>query len=392
MAWLISTYQHLLSGLAAILLAVSLTAACGGSGDSAGNSAASGASPAPEGLPDARPADCPLVMPPAAEPYSTIRVVTVDGASRTIASLPEDAGGRPMPSSAMSWSPDGARLALTVWDGDAGEHVICVVAADGSGASGFTLGSRARDGAAYEELRTGVVWSPDGSSLALAGDGEIYVVRPDGTKLLRVTDDNYPDFGPAWSPDSTRLVFSSERDDDPNRRVQLVFVADVADRERATLSGGWDGAWPAWLPDGRIAYSRWVETDWDIQTADADGSNAQPLVHMSTSELYPVPSPDGAWIACMAFALDGPGSLYVIGAESREIVLLGQAAGYPAWSPDGRQLAYSESSGIRIAKAGVWEPGDALAGAGKADRAVWSPDGEQLAVMTWGGKNLPGGN
>ena len=52
-------------------------------------------------------------------------------------------------------------------------------------------------------------WSPDGTRIAFSsdrdGDYEIYVMNADGTHPIQLTDDPWAsDFGPAWSPDGHR--------------------------------------------------------------------------------------------------------------------------------------------------------------------------------------------
>ncbi|RPJ30057.1 MAG: hypothetical protein EHM35_12940, partial [Planctomycetaceae bacterium] len=43
------------------------------------------------------------------------------------------------------------------------------------------------------------------------GNQEIYVMAVDGSEPTRLTDEQADDFGPAWSPDGSRIVFSSKR-------------------------------------------------------------------------------------------------------------------------------------------------------------------------------------
>jgi Tol biopolymer transport system component len=54
-------------------------------------------------------------------------------------------------------------------------------------------------------------WSPDGSRLAFAAGGDLFVLRPTSGALERVTTGDAFDLSPDWSPDGRSLVFQSDR-------------------------------------------------------------------------------------------------------------------------------------------------------------------------------------
>jgi Tol biopolymer transport system component len=43
-------------------------------------------------------------------------------------------------------------------------------------------------------------WSPDAAWIAFVGRGDLYVIRPDGTGLRRLTRTKADEFSPAWQP------------------------------------------------------------------------------------------------------------------------------------------------------------------------------------------------
>ena len=59
-------------------------------------------------------------------------------------------------------------------------------------------------------------WSPDGSRIAFSSDRdantEIYMMNTDGSGIVRLTDHPASDMEPAWSPDGKLIAFSSNRD------------------------------------------------------------------------------------------------------------------------------------------------------------------------------------
>jgi len=84
------------------------------------------------------------------------------------------------------------------------------------------------------------------------------------------------DIEPFWSPDGEHIVFTSDRDGNPN-----IYIMD-ADGSNVTLltDGPGNDNNPSWSPDGdRIAFSSDRDGDWEIYVMDADGSNTIQLTH-----------------------------------------------------------------------------------------------------------------
>jgi len=199
-------------------------------------------------------------------------------------------------------------------------------------------------------------WSPDGTRIAFERNGEIYLMKADGSGVTRLTHDDVPDAAPAWSPDGTKLAFA--------HGPQIVFVdADGRNGRQVTDPGEHvaDGE-PAWSPDGRlIAFTRVTNTadgklESAIHTVATDGTAERFLV-IDAAE--PAWSPDGRRIAyssraerslraCSGSCTPG-GELYVLPSGGGEPVRLTTSAATdrsPAWSPDGRSIAFgSDRSG-----------------------------------------------
>src|ERR687888_430269 len=95
------------------------------------------------------------------------------------------------------------------------------------------------------------VASPDGRKIAfsrgLEGRTEIYVMNRDGSGLVDLTRHAGDDFDPMWSPDGTRLAFTSRRTGDDET---YVMNADGSGVRRVTKSRGPDEN-PSWLSGGK---------------------------------------------------------------------------------------------------------------------------------------------
>ncbi|MDP9342971.1 MAG: hypothetical protein M3Q23_12965 [Actinomycetota bacterium] len=92
-------------------------------------------------------------------------------------------------------------------------------------------------------------WDPDGKTIAFVsnrdGDNEIFVIDADGTGLKELTDNAVNDEGPAWSPAGDRIGFMSNRDQ-PSFEI-YTMRDDGADVRRITHDDFVDG-FPAWQP------------------------------------------------------------------------------------------------------------------------------------------------
>lgn len=249
------------------------------------------------------------------------------------------------------WSPDGSRIALVQVPQGETDTEVFVMGADGGGLTRLT------DNGATDDL---VRWSPDGRRLSFrsnrGGNLTLYAMNADGSDQHRLLDIDTADRH-AWSPDGSRIAFvGSDGVDDGDgchgEDLELYVVgADGSGLVRLT-DDEWYEQSPAWSPDGStIAFTASDQSDyrWDVFVIDADGSGLRRLTDHPGYDAEPVWSPDGTMLAFTSDRGTGgssdetqAGTPYVMNADGSgvrplvDVAALGLDAAHRVWVSDWR--------------------------------------------------------
>jgi len=309
----------------------------------------------------------------------------------------------------FSWSPDGTQIAISVKNG--GQFDIAIIRADEASllarqaaleakpkpANVFTIQRLTTD--PDSEYRLAI--SPDGQSVAFerapAGSffgWDIYSMNLATGETRRLTDSPEGEMSPAWSPDGTRIAYQRMTSTPSGLAAVdwLVINADGSAPVIVSSGAAWSGEEPAaWSPDSnRIAFmdggsivvfslggprevarfvpptDRWFSTPvWlpDGKRVVFAGGDALMIGDVETGEFVPVASTAGfARLPMWSNALSRLAyfdvsdrmdvRLISLNADGSDPLTLARFTSptlqYPAWSHDGRFIAYLAEDSLRV--------------------------------------------
>jgi Tol biopolymer transport system component/DNA-binding winged helix-turn-helix (wHTH) protein len=184
-------------------------------------------------------------------------------------------------------------------------------------------------------------WTPDGrlvySSLA-SGNGDLWIMRPDGTEQRQLTASPGRDGTPAVTPDNRYVVFMSNR-----TGSFQVWRMNIDGSNQIELTSGAGKNYPSISADGKWVFYN-STNDWRLWRVSIEGGESSPLTDYVAS--YPSVSPDGKMIACvgrngakhalLVLPQEGGQPIKKIDLDSGDI-----SAPRIVWTADGENLIYA---------------------------------------------------
>jgi len=342
------------------------------------------------------------------------------------------------------YSPDGRSIAFQGYRD--GGYDIWAVSPDGTDLRQLTSGPWDDREPAWSRDGTRVAFSSDrgpsisaGDTKAGVGNYDIWILDTRTNQLTQVTKNDANDFMPSWSPDDAELAFISSRN---GQGVWAVNLATGAERQVSAQGVRADA--PSWGPGGQIVYhstggigsqleiegrgltgeenafpfrAAWASpteivyvSDGKIRRRSISGGASRTIEFSATLPvmanrtlpgmgstsrpaasgprpvrgiLSPSISPDGKSIAFAAL-----NDLWVmpVGGTPENLTKDRFLDTEPAWSPDGRYLAWSSDRGGQLLDLWIRDMSNGEVRQltkleGSAMGAAWSPDARQIAFL-----------
>lgn len=226
---------------------------------------------------------------------------------------------------------------------------------------------------------------------------DIYTICPDGSDLTNLTSNPSPDSQPAWSPDGTKIAFSSSRDGN-----NQIYVMDENGNNPNRLTTDYENNSPIWLPDSKqIAF---LTTDgeglWWWRIINIASHAVSQFSEPSYDFFFQTPawSLDGQYIAYMSLLEqqqrnDGSSQIHIKNVDgSSDIALTNDtwANIHPVWSPDGKRIAFLSERDGKYNMFALYVMNNNGTNLQKLTEPIysenvtfsWSPDGQQLAISS----------
>lgn len=236
-----------------------------------------------------------------------------------------------------------------------------------------------------------------------AKEFDVFSMNPDGSDVRRLTTNPETDRQPDWSPHGTDIAYSIDKPASPvNFEVARMTAAGTKHRRLTHTPDGQASTQPSWLPDGRgILFRRSgpgrASTIWQMGVF---GQSPSLRFAPPNPPLYQSFSPDQrrvSYAAILSPTGDTDRGIFAIDARGGSVRTLFDVPGAydsaPAWSPDGTKIAFESNADVAGANPEgdmeIWlmqadgsRPTQLTGNAAHDEGPAWSPDGRLLAYTS----------
>jgi Tol biopolymer transport system component len=253
------------------------------------------------------------------------------------------------------WSPDGNKVLFAT---ESVEHPY----SRGTTSQLWTADVRTGDSRKiYDGDAVQPSWSPNGKWIAYwglpkgTGKRDLWMISASGSNPVKITDDDFINWSPTWSPDGQFIYFSSNRGGSMNLwRVKIDDNSGkILSESEPVITPAFYSAMARMSRDGKKMIYVSSETRDNIYKVNFDPVDEKvtgllaPVTQGSKQYLYPDVSPDGKWIAVSSAGQQE--DIYIIRTDGSDLLKLTNDVfkdRNPQWAPDGKSIIfYSDRTG-----------------------------------------------
>lgn len=220
---------------------------------------------------------------------------------------------------------------------------------------------------------------------------EIYIADYDGANPVKVTHSRTLNITPTWSPDSQAIAYTSYRPSGGMGTFQDIIVSHIRIGKRETPANGdprKQNYLPIWSPDGtKIAFTTNRDGNPEIYVMNKDGSGVRRMTNHPGIDVSPTWSPTGGQLAWVSDRT-GTARIYIMNADgSGQRVLINEECFRPTWSSGKfNEIAYAGRSGPGY-DIKVYSFADGMSrritdGIGSNESPAFSPNGRHIAFTS----------